>query len=111
MSSVVGFYTDKKGRKRPITKRNTIFFSPKHQYLADIVSLRSPEEAKYSANELLRLFNEAKTDAKRRRIRSATILAANRAKVMSKNERLSPKERREAAEIYRIYKKAYEAMK
>ncbi|MCW1309123.1 MAG: hypothetical protein QXP04_00345 [Candidatus Nanoarchaeia archaeon] len=106
------FFTDKKKRKRVIPDRNrgTIFFAPKYKIAAERISLRSPEEARASAEWLLDEFSNAKTLEKKRRIKKFAVLAHNRAKVMAENERLSPKEREEALKIANIYKRAYSLM-
>jgi len=91
---------------RPGRGGRTIFFPPKHKELAEIITIRSPEEAR----EAVRKLGEwADDDPNRVRtaIRSAT-LAANRALVSTKRKTrpLSPEEKKEmlqVAEIYRSY--------
>ena len=91
---------------RPGRGGRTIFFPPKHKALAEIITIRSPEEAR----EAVRKLGEwADDDPNRVRtaIRSAT-LAANRALVSTrrKTRPLSREEMREmlqVAEIYRSY--------
>jgi len=46
----------------------TMFGKPKHKYLGDIISIRSPESATGSVRELTREFYQSKTKAKRLRI-------------------------------------------
>ena len=119
MGIVIGFYTDKKGRKRPITarkgrkakvrvsvkpKKDRGLYTPaKHKWLADIVSLETPEKARESVRTLLAEFKRSKSRSRKRLIKRATVLAYNRAKVASHNPRLSPKERREFKQIAKIY--------
>jgi len=91
--------------------QRTIFFPPKSEYYAEIVKLDTPANALLSANRLLDEFGSAKTASKKRMVKRVTVLAANRAKVMAGNARLSLGERREAREIQRIYKNAYEQMR
>ena len=88
---------------------NTMFGKPKHKYLRDIISIRTPESATGSVRELNREFNQAKTKAKKLRIARATLLASNRAKAML-SKRLSPRERGEMLMVSAIYKKAAERM-
>lgn len=113
---VIGFYTDERGRKRPITSRRnirpkgTIFFPPKYKKYADIVSLRTPEEAKGSVEILMKEFNNAETDEKKRRIKRVVVLAANRAMVARRKKDLSERERQEYREIEKIYRNAAEKM-
>ena len=93
---------------RPGRGGKTIFFPPKHKDLAEIITIRSPQEAR----EAVRKLGEwADDDPNRVRtaIRSAT-LAANRALVSTrrKTRPLSREEMREmlqVAEIYRSYTK------
>jgi hypothetical protein len=93
---------------RPGRGGKTIFFPPKHKALAEIITIRSPQEAR----EAVRKLGEwADDDPNRVRtaIRSAT-LAANRALVSTrrKTRPLSREEMREmlqVAEIYRSYTK------
>jgi hypothetical protein len=89
----------------------TIFFPPTYQKYADIISIRSPEEARFAARTMLEEFNKAKTRAKKRRLKSMVVLAANRAKVMRKKEDLSRKEKAELVAIERIYRRTAEQMK
>ena len=99
----------KKGRR---SKGRSMFYSPaRHKYLGEIVTFKNPEAAKGAAKELLRLFNQARTRAKKLRIKRATILAANRARASAKRKNLSARERRELREIARIYRSAAEKMK
>jgi hypothetical protein len=88
---------------RSVFKGKTIFFPPKHEKYAEIVSLRTPSEARKSARILLSEFNKATTRSKKRLIKKVTILAANRAYATLQRERLSPKERREFTAIMKIY--------
>lgn len=83
----------------------TIFFKPKYRYLADIVSLRSPAEARASVQLLSEQFQEA-TPHKQRRIIRATQLAANRAKAIRNRKTLSAKEKAEFRQIEQIYERA-----
>jgi hypothetical protein len=91
---------------RPGRGGRTIFFPPRHKALAEIITIRSPEEAREAVR---RLGEWADDDPNRVRtaIRSAT-LAANRALASTKRKirPLTPEERKEmvqVAEIYRSY--------
>jgi len=83
----------------------TIFFEAASRKYAKIVSLRTPETARESVRKLARELNKARTRKKRIYIIRVANLAGNRAKVMSKNLRLSRRERDEAREIEQIYRK------
>ena len=52
---------------------------------------------------LTREWREAETRAKKRRLIRFAVLAMNRARVISQNPRVSPAERRESAQVARIY--------
>jgi len=115
---VVGFYTDEKGKVRPITARSrkrfrpkTIFFPAKHKKYAEIVKISSPEEAKVAVKMLTEEFEKKKSKAWKRKIKSMMVLAANRAAVAARNPNLSEKERREFKEVERIYREAYKKLK
>ena len=86
-------------------RRRTIFFPPAHKWLADIISVRSIPEARRSVATLSRIHARS-TRSRRRLIKRAIVLAANRAEAMAKKEDLSPKERVELKEISRIYRRA-----
>jgi polyhydroxyalkanoate synthesis regulator phasin len=83
-----------------------MFFPPKHKALADIITIRSPEEAKEAVQKLGEWADDD-PDRVRTAIRSAT-LAANRAMVSTKRRtrplsREEMKEMLQVAEIYRSY--------
>lgn len=84
--------------------RKTMFGPTKHKYLGDMISLRNPAAARGSIRELKKEFSGASTPKKKLRIARATQLASNRAKVMSKNMRLSAGERAEAREMAKLYR-------
>jgi hypothetical protein len=87
-----------------------MFGKPKHDYLRDIISIRSPESATGSVQKLNREFFSAKIKAKRLRIARAAQLASNRAKAFLGRGRLSPRERGEMLMVSAIYKKAADRM-
>ena len=102
-------FKDKHGRIRSF-QVNSIYAKPKYQYLADIVSLETPEKARNSVAELGDEFRSAKSKQKQLRVVRATQLAANRAKINSTNSRYSIAERKEFVEITTIYNNATKSM-
>jgi len=92
-------------------RRLGLFRKAKSKKLASIVKIDSPSSARKSAKKLLRLFNSAKTRAKKVKIKKATVCASNRAKVIAKSKRVSPKEKKEMKKVAEIYEKAYKKMK
>ena len=100
----------KKGRRRG--RSRSMFYTPaRHKYLGEIVTFKNPSAARGAARELLRLFNQARTRAKKLRIKRAAVLAANRARASAKRKNLSARERRELRQIARIYEQAAKKMK
>jgi hypothetical protein len=113
---VVGFYTDRRGRVRPVTvgarrRRGTIFFPPRYKRYAEIVRIDNPEAARGSVEILAREFREAGSVEKRRRIKRMMVLAANRAAAAARKRDLSDRERREFLEVERIYREAYRGLR
>lgn len=90
--------------------KKTMFGKVKHEYLAEMVSLRNPSSARGSSKELLEEFNKAETRAKKRTVKQATVNASNRARASAKRKNLSAKERKELNEIAGIYENTYEKM-
>jgi hypothetical protein len=97
--------------KQKIKIQKTIFFPAKYEKYSEIISVENPDKARGSVKQMLEEFESAKTSEKRRTIKKCLVLAANRARIMSQNKRLSEKEREEAKEVYEIYKNAYEKLK
>jgi hypothetical protein len=87
-----------------------MFGKPKHDYLRDIISIRSPESATGSVRELNREFFSAKTRAKRLRIARSAQLASNRALASAKRDSVSAREKTELRKVAGIYAKAAERM-
>jgi len=117
MGRPVGFYTDERGRKRPVTEKTgkrlatpTIFFPAKSEKYSEMVRIDTPKAAEDSVEKLMKEFNEAKTRDKKVRIKRYVVLAENRARVMASNERLSPTQRKEARKVAQIYAAAKEIM-
>jgi len=123
---VIGFYTDEEKRRRPITMpfkrkirkvirklrkiRRGLFKPVKYKYLADIVTFKSIKAAKEASRKLLEEFSNAKTRAKKVRVKKATVYAANRAEAFAKKRNLSPRVRKRMLRISEIYRKAAEKM-
>ena len=97
---------------KPKRSRDRSLFHPaRYKYLADIVRIDTVENAKKAVKKLLKHFRNAKTRAKKVRVKKATVLAATRARVLSKSPRISPRERQEFREVARIYERAAAKMK
>lgn len=84
----------------------TMFGKAKHDYLRDIISIRSPEAATGSVRELTREFYGAKTKAKRLRIARSAQLASNRALASAKRQSVSAREKAELRKVAKIYAQA-----
>jgi hypothetical protein len=84
----------------------TIFFPAKHKDLAEIITIRSPKEAREAVRKLAEWANDD-VNRVRTAIRAAT-LAANRALVSTRRKvrPLSPEERKEMLEVASIYRSA-----
>ena len=79
----------------------------KHKEFADVISLRTPEEAKLSVIELKGMFAAGSKEQKLKILR-ATQLAANCAKAALERKELSSREREEFRQIAKIYEDASE---
>ena len=88
----------------------TMFGKPKHDYLRDIISIRSPESATGSVRELTREFFSAETKAKRLRIARSAQLASNRALASAKRDSVSAREKAELRKVAGIYDRVAERM-
>lgn len=88
----------------------TMFGKAKHDYLRDIISIRSPESATGSVRELTREFFNAKTKVKRLRIARSAQLASNRALASAKRKSVSVVEKAELRKVAGIYAHAAEKM-
>lgn len=82
----------------------------RYKKYSDIISLKNPLEARASASQMLEEFNRAEQRSKKVRVKRAVVQAANRAGVASENMNLTERERKEAAEIQRIYNDAKDKM-
>jgi len=102
----------------PKKPKRTLFEKPKYKYLAKIVRLDTPENAKKSTEKLEKEFINAKTDKKRLRIARASQKASKIADASRKRKNLSRKEQSEYRKIAILYKntsnmlfKEYESLK
>jgi hypothetical protein len=87
--------------------KGTLFFPPKHKWLADIISLKDPQSARESVRILKQEF-EKSGRARRRTILRAANLAANRAAAFLNKKNISAKEKQEFREIEKIYRRFVE---
>ena len=86
-----------------IKLKKGLYKPAKHKEAAEHIMIDTPDNARKSIRWLNKEWKEAKTRAKKRKLIQFANLARNRAKVMSENERISEKERREAAKVAKIY--------
>ena len=91
---------------KAITIKGTLFHKAKYKKYADIVSLKSPEGARYSVKMLKVEYRRAETREKKLRIIRVLQEASNRAKASAKRKELSERERKELKKIAKIYRKA-----
>ena len=89
--------------------KGTVFFSPRHKWLADIIRLDTPANARRAAERLEREFNRSNRSRKLLILR-AINLAAIRARIGANNPRLSKKEREEYRIIRGIYRRLYQKL-
>jgi len=92
-------------------KKSMFYEPPKHRKLAEIVSLESPTQARFSVRKLKDLFRHARSRKEKRTIKQATVLAANRAKAARRRKNLSTRERKQYEKIAEIYQRAYKEMR
>jgi hypothetical protein len=83
----------------------TMFFKPKSEKYADIVSIESPYRARYSCKQLKEEYHKAETRDKKLKIIRVANLAANRARAIREKKNISSIERSEMAEVASIYSK------
>ena len=82
---------------------NTLFFKPKHKWLANIISIETPAKAKTSVKELSKLWNHNKSRRFRVLLIRSVVLSMNRVRALLNKSGLSSKERREFRIIWRVY--------
>lgn len=100
----------KPGQRGLRFKGKTLFFDPHYKYLAETVDFRSPTHAELAANQLVSMFNQARTRNKKRKIKWATVSAANRCNASAKSPKLSDARKQELKKMETIYREAYERM-
>lgn len=88
---------------------NRMFREPKNKKLADIITLKSISGSEKAAKDLLALFKKSNRSYQKT-IKSATVLAANRARILAKRVH-NPNRRDELYKIERIYRQCYGKMK
>jgi len=89
--------------------RGTVFFPARHRWLAEIIRLDTPANARRAAKRLEEEFNRSGR-ARQLLILRAINLAAIRAKIGSRNQNISQKEREEYRIIHGIYRKLYKKL-
>jgi len=105
--SLLGRIGITKRRKKRKKRTKTMFYSPpRHKWLANIITIRTPAEARKAAKKLLAMAKKAPR-AKKVLIKKAMVLARNRALAMAKKRNLSAKEKRELRLVAKIYERAY----
>jgi len=94
-----------------LPRRNGGMFSPpRHKDLAKIVTFESISAARKAAATLLKMFKSARTKKRKVTIKRATVLAANRARVLARSHRIHASTKKRLREIARIYERAAEKM-
>ncbi|MEM4497939.1 MAG: hypothetical protein QW692_03835 [Nitrososphaerota archaeon] len=88
---------------------DTVFFPPRHKWLAEIIRLDTPENARKAARQLAAEFRRSGR-ARQLTILRAINLAAIRARIGAKNPNISEKERLEYRVIHGIYRRLYEKL-
>jgi hypothetical protein len=84
---------------------------PKYKNLSEMVKMSSVEEARISAQELLRHFRDLKQRKYKVATKRATVLAANRAGAQLARKDLSEQKSDDFREIEMIFRKAAAQMK
>jgi hypothetical protein len=90
--------------------RRGMFGKPRYTNLSKMVKMSSVDEARMSAEELLRHFSRLEQRKFKVATKRAAVLASSRARVMSNNKKISPMKRKEKAEIAEIFHDAYMSM-
>lgn len=80
-----------------------LFFEPKHKKIADIISIKSVEEAKKSIKKILELAKKNIRKYTPKQWRGFLILAGVRAKLLAKKKDISPEKRKEKLKIAKLY--------
>ena len=82
---------------------NTLFFKPKHKWLANIISIETPAKAKVSVKELSKLWSHNKSRSFRVLLIRSVVLTINRVRALLNKSGLSSKEKRELKSVWKIY--------
>lgn len=93
-----------------MVRKKTLFFEARSKELSRIVSLKDVPSARKSVTKLAGMFRKAKTRGFMRRLKSATVLAANRAFAAAKRKNLSGKERVELRKVAEVFRRASKRM-
>jgi len=98
-------------------RKGGLFKPPRHKWLADIITFKSPSAARKAASKLTSALKRRRLGRKKIGKKTALIIeralnyAANRAKASARRKALSAKERKELKEISEIYRRATERAK
>lgn len=90
--------------------KRTLFGKPKYINLAKMIKMSNVDEARMSADELLRHFSKLQQHKYKVATKRATVLAANRANAQLKRKNLSRTESDDFREIEMIFRDAAERM-
>ena len=102
----------KKLDRRRRGKGGSMFYSPaRWEYLGEVVTIRNSAAARGAVEELMRLYDRARSKEARLRILRVVVLAANRAEAASRRKNLSERERRELRAVVEIYREFAEKLK
>ena len=95
-------------------KARGLFKPPKHRWLAEIVTFKTPKAAREAARKLVNALKRRRLGSRRIGRKTALTIAralnyaANRAAAAARSPKLSAKERRELVKISQIYRRAAE---
>ena len=90
-------------------KKKGMFGEAKTKSLASIVKLDTLPNAKTASKKLLKRFGELKHRDAKVKLKRATVLAANRAKIIANNTK-NPRIKNEKMEMVRTYRNAAKKM-
>lgn len=100
----------RKVSKSRTVKKTTMFRKSKSKKYSTIVRISSVNAAKDSVRQLKVEFKSAKTRDKKRHVKMATVLAANRADAVSRKRNLRWGTKTRMKEVSEIYKQAAQDM-
>ncbi len=88
-----------------MTKRKSTIFAPsKYKKASREISIESPENAIASVGWLEAEWKHAKTRAHKVRLKKFAVLAANRARALTKKRNISSSEKAQLNHVYKIYR-------